>query len=838
MSQYDNPKELIVNFQDVDSKIEDLSKDLLALFVEVDHELVDVLVYAVREHFAVIPYKPQRTIKFTLRNLYRHETIGDAKLRMSLLNNFDGSLEQVLYLDGNEKYRLESTGSEDQPSAVLVYEWRDPDPDPEKDQYDEYRYAVEQARASHLETEDRMKEVEFTFAHLARNAVENMLIKQFHVNDFKEVTEKQHETSKKILEDARGFADQERDALRGESDKIDDEVKRLEAELKRLEQEINKESQTNKNQEDDLTTHAPIKTNSNWNRDTDGRHKIQEEVSQTTNEIAELTLKNVNKAKEDGLLGGLTQTETKLALFDDILHAQGKSKDAKNKLDDTKVEIRGLQCQLAEKEFDLQQLENESKRLGQLDRDLGMRIREGDEALQAMLADRKDAKDRGDELANRAKYYEDLLAQIEKEVEGLKADSESRKDVDGKDLFKDSGLNNPEIQKLQKELDDAERGRDEALNKLEAMEGAWIESVEEVSKEAEKLAADTEDTKFNKDVQKHLKDILDHSNKQADLYQNLEILDQEINLCKIGDSNEIASEFAKDVKIRNDRLVKEEGQVAGDIETAAEASSRKENEIQQEADRIPGLEETFLRLLRERDDLHYQYEELLRRKEERDYQEGENEKRYQKELAEYERRMKQFKQEIKQLKDQIGDTTNAVNNLKPQIEDLEDEYDTWIEKIKIKRTINKKKQEEDEMANTYYAAPGDEIDELIGQYKNSKATLIPVKRIEPGEYMFGTMRVQIKKEKKHKSGYQVTILRTMKRFDLDDFVKKEANKELEKLQKINEDEEMVVDESEKTELRKSPGGRKSSTNSPARGTAGRDHSNVVTTDKIRRQMRA
>lgn len=829
-------QELIVNFQDVESLVDDLSKDLLALFVEVDNELVDVLVYAVREHFAVIPYSSQRNIKFTLRNLYRHETIGEANLRMSLFNNFEGSLEQVLYLDGYEKYRLESPGQPNTPFAVLVYEWRDEDPEPAKELYDEFRYAIEHARASHLETEDRMKEVELTFAYLARHSVENMLVRQRYINDFKEVTDKQHETSKLIFENLKEFSKIESEGHRKQTEDVNAELRKLEEQLRALEDELYKEKQSTKDYERDILNHAPIKTNPNLQRDRDGRYNIKEEVSRATADIADKTLKQANKAKEDALLWGLEQTNAKLALFDDILNAQEKSSEAKLKLDAVKAEIRGAQCELAKKEFDLQQLENESKALGQLDRDLAMRLREGDEALQAMLADRKDARDRGNELEARAKEYEELLAQIEAEVNALKAESEGRQDNSGKDLFQNSGHNNPEIKKLSKDLDDAERERNEALDKLEAMKGAWVESVEEVSTEAEHLAADNADDKFRKDVQALLKDILDASNRSADLYQTLETTDQQLTMYKIADDNELAKELAKDIEARNKRLGAEEESVITHINNGVTALEEKIQLVDNEQSQIPPLQAELERLLRERDELQALYEDLVRRKQERQDLEDERERQYQLELAAYERRIAEINKEIKKLQDQINECNNAIKNLKPQIEDLKEELETWVEKIRLKREIIRKKREEDELNNIYYADPNDPIDVKIGEYKANKVTLIPIKRIEPGEYMFATMRVHVEADKSQNSGYLVKVLRTGKKYDLHNFILNEANKELEKLEKIQEDQEIVVDESEKTEIRQSPGGRNSRTNSPSRDTAVRQ-SNVVTTDKISKYRR-
>ena len=234
MAQYENPKELIVNFQDVDHLVDGLSKDLVALFVEVDDELIDVLVYAVREHFAVIPFKPQRRIKFTLRNLARHETLGDANLKMSILNNFEGSLEHTLYLDGREKYRIDSQSHSDDPFAQLVYEWRDPDEDPDKEDFDEVRYIIEQSRSSHQRTEEIMREVEFHFAYIARSSVERSLVKQIQIEEFREVTIKQHNTSRKILENLQEFASKEGGNLGNEVASVESKVEQVDMEITKL----------------------------------------------------------------------------------------------------------------------------------------------------------------------------------------------------------------------------------------------------------------------------------------------------------------------------------------------------------------------------------------------------------------------------------------------------------------------------------------------------------------------------------------------------------------------------------------------------------------------------
>jgi hypothetical protein len=756
-----------------------------------------------------------------LRNILRHETIGDAKLRMSLFDNFDGTLQQTLFLDGREKFRIEADGSEDFANVKLVYEWRDQDPDADQEVYDEFRFAVEQARVSHIDTEDRMREVEYTFAHLARSSVEQMLIRQVNVNDFKEVTEKQQLKSKVILEEVKLFASKESDQFRVDTDEIDVKIRELEVELRSLEESITNEQQSSKEIELSITTHESVKINPNAKRDSDSRYTIKEEVAKATRETAERTLANVNKAKEGNLLYGLEQTTSKLALFDDITHSQTKTKDGRHSLETVKAELRKAQVDLAKREFDLAELEHESEKLGLHDRELGMRIREGEEALQAMLADRKDASDRGNELEQRSKEYETLLFELEAEVNELKVSSEGQTDP-VKDLFKNSGQNNPEIQRLQGGLDQAERERDEALDRLERMDGAWVESIEEVSIEAERLAADSGDDKFGKDVAKLLKDIYDASNRSADMYQTLETTDQKINLYKTVDETELTKEFVKDVKDRNSRLENEDKVVVDRINEGVTALESKIQQVENEQNKIPDLHQKLDELLRERDELQSLNDELLDRKDQRIIDDEAREKQYQRDLAEYNLRIEEINKEIKKLITQIDEVQKSIKYLKPQISELQEELETWYEKITLKTELIRKRREEDELENEYVPVPNDPIDIKIGQYKKNKVTTLPIKRIEEGNYMFASIRAEIKFDSKQPSNYEVFLLNAGKRFDLDDFIRNYAKKEVEKLERMNENQEMVVDESAYTEFRKSP----------ARGSQNTNSRTTVTTEKI------
>ena len=547
-------KEVIVNLMDVESLVENQDKNLLALFIEVDGELVDVLVYAIREHFAVIPYKSQRVIKFTLRDILTHEKVGDARIKMGVFSSFEGSHEHKLYLDGLEKYRLTDSSAYNKPFVNIVYEWKDPEADPEKQEYIGDQFVVTEFQRNQIDLERRMRQSETDLQYVLRDILENMkrdtkdtdtensaktqelenqLLQLIQVNEFREVTLKQKEATSNILEKVEEFSQAEGKNLGGGTESINTELRKLDIQISEMEQSIGKFSGTRKQLESEIAAYTPIKVSPEVDNDISGRTRIKDEVADITREISAKTLDNARKMKEDGLLWGLEQSQGKIAYFDDIQAEELKLKQSRDQIEDTKSNIRDNQAKLANSEFDLILLEQESKSLGQVDRDLNDRLREASQALEAMLGDRRDAADRGNELEQRAQEYEQLLSQIEQEVNELKAEAAARGNTGTQDILGDITSGGPEIKKLQEDLAKAEADRDQTQQNLEKMDGAWIQSVEEVSRQAESLVGDSDDNRFRNEVDGLLKDIVASSKRSADLYEDLEATDQQINMYRI-----------------------------------------------------------------------------------------------------------------------------------------------------------------------------------------------------------------------------------------------------------------------------------------------------------------
>jgi hypothetical protein len=49
-----------------------------------------------------------------------------------------------------------------------------------------------------------------------------------------------------------------------------------------------------------------------------------------------------------------------------------------------------------------------------------------------------------------------------------------------------------------------------------------------------------------------------------------------------------------------------------------------------------------------------------------------------------------------------------------------------------------------EMPSKYKAVLGDEVDELLAKYINSMEINVPIRRLEPGFYLFGTRKIYAK----------------------------------------------------------------------------------------------
>ena len=256
-------------------------------------------------------------------------------------------------------------------------------------------------------------------------------------------------------------------------------------------------------------------------------------------------------------------------------------------------------------------------------------------------------------------------------------------------------------------------------------------------------------------------------------------------------------------------MKREEADVVGHINANITDLNAKMEITDSEQAKIPPLQTRLDELLSERSELELVLEELITSKEQRDRDDEDMENEYQNNLSSYNKRMDQMNKEMKKIKGQIAETESATLNIKALIGGLKTETEVMAEKIMIKRELMRKRKKDDEREEEYVPVPNDPIDIKMANYRNKKETLVPIKRIEHAKYMFGTMRIDIELDGKQPSNYAVRVLKTKKRYDLDHFIKVEGNKELDKLIAIQEDQHMIVDESENTELRKSPGRRRS-----------------------------
>ena len=113
-------------------------------------------------------------------------------------------------------------------------------------------------------------------------------------------------------------------------------------------------------------------------------------------------------------------------------------------------------------------------------------------------------------------------------------------------------------------------------------------------------------------------------------------------------------------------------------------------------------------------------------------------------MEEYEFNQSKIDEEYLYLKE-----TRLVE-LRKTITEKEEEIELLKEKIKIKLKIVKERQA---LIDHYEPERGDKIDEAMAAYFNQPGERVPIQRLSPGEYMFGTYRISCKASTKYPEGF-------------------------------------------------------------------------------------
>jgi len=118
-----------------------------------------------------------------------------------------------------------------------------------------------------------------------------------------------------------------------------------------------------------------------------------------------------------------------------------------------------------------------------------------------------------------------------------------------------------------------------------------------------------------------------------------------------------------------------------------------------------------------------------------------------------------LKDEYKNLKFEIQDLDNKAEFLKTRVKECEDDYDQMDELIMLKQLeieqlektagvkapeIKTKLSQRTTTSAYYRAIKGDLVDEMVGEKLTEMQCALPVRRLQDGYYLFGTLKVYVK----------------------------------------------------------------------------------------------
>ena len=178
---------------------------------------------------------------------------------------------------------------------------------------------------------------------------------------------------------------------------------------------------------------------------------------------------------------------------------------------------------------------------------------------------------------------------------------------------------------------------------------------------------------------------------------------------------------------------------------------------------------------------------------------------YKKQL-EYDQAMEDYRvtqtevdEEVERLKVVLSEKEEQIRTMQKSISVKKDEIFLIKEKIKIKQQIIRERQaSQDE----YVPQPGEDIDMRFAAYCNQSKPTVPVKRLKQNEYMFGSTRISTRDHPKRDDLFKVKVHKEKKEYDSEAFFQKYEPIEMKVLERVRDDEELVVAETKVVEKRK------------------------------------
>lgn len=729
---------------------------------------------------------------------------------MNILETISNDYVQNIALDGRE-YHSAQSNPEFTPNIKVHYEWNVNKFQP--DRTDPGIYEVEEQEGSRRPTDtfDLSRTQRELQAHL-REIVENISrltqesneenkrrldkLEKDLINLVKVIDQEREDTltktnaSYKLLEEAKSFVKNEENKLLEETNGLKEQIMVLEDKIKRYDEELVEEAKKNRDLRKNM---GDFSSNQSETDQAKNRRKmLKSEIDSLVNQILGESLENMREAKAAGKAQGVAYSKSKTVIFEDVIKEDEKIRDRKLEIEDQNSIFRNNTAVLASKEFDLKLLDQEKNKVEKSIQKLGERQKDQEFTLQEVKTQRESIQSDTKILEDEIRKYESLLDVLNRESGD--ANKKKRKTQTGVKKGKSPVT-------IAFEIGKASGDRERSSKNLDNVEEKWQKKLIKVAHEAEKLVSPSEiESEQRTEIERLLKEIQASTMRSVNMNAKLDDLKSSIKQEETLGITKLTEQAYEEQAMKASQFAENERLIEEELEESSHSLNLKTRQIKKEESHIKDLHAKLESLEQDKRDIDEEIEDLTAKVSDPTPRSRMSPKRaaldkkqiaYDEAMEEYRTQQVNIDNEVIQFKKVLSEKETEIKRLKNSISEKEDEIYLMREKIKIKNKIVKERQA---IMDIYEPAENDWVDQKIADYCNQDKATVPVKRISQNQYMFGTIRMVTRENTKKEGHFIAKFTKQKKDVEDTDLFTKWEESELKKLEDIEDDQELVVDE--------------------------------------------
>ena len=386
------------------------------------------------------------------------------------------------------------------------------------------------------------------------------------------------------------------------------------------------------------------------------------------------------------------------------------------------------------------------------------------------------------QLESEVKDEEQELEELRQEVAGLRREVNQKREYKTNESGNDLDL---AIRNKLEQVEEAEERRRDAQIELDELYDVWRTNLDDAMSQASSKLQTDEDRRQISQIKKLIVENDKLARTVNALLQDKEELENQIYIEST--KNKISDTLDNDIENINSKITevqREDRELMEQLDLSDKALDKKDKTILELDARISTLRDHLAGAENDVDSKRQSIRSLT--------------SQISSTRAEIDRLRNMPDTDYQALEAEVADLEGQIGMYEREVVEKGRDLGDWEEKYRIKQDIIRKRSHQ--IAPTFVPVHGDPLDQYIADLISQESISVPVSRQGPNRYLYGTRNLIVEQEY---NGEYIVVTKRGERLPLEDFFSRYHDEELRKLEHMKAGEEIVVDENDNADYRKS-----------------------------------